>query len=221
MRSSKSIMTGVAVLAALALPMVAGAAGEKLIVKDAAGTTNKFVVTDTGKVGINVTTPSFQFHLVGNGVDNASAVGVFQNPGLPAASYASGDAPGFHFFRNNVSSINGGFPKANDVLGNLGFGSVISGNKWLGLISARAEADATTTSFPASLTFATASPNQLGSTEKMRITSAGRVGIGTNAPTSKLHVVGIVEYADNTAAKAGGLTVGAIYRTGEVLKIVY
>jgi hypothetical protein len=47
------------------------------------------------------------------------------------------------------------------------------------------------------------------------------LGIGTNAPTSKLHVVGIVEYADNAAAVTGGLTVGAFYRTGDLLKVVH
>lgn len=39
------------------------------------------------------------------------------------------------------------------------------------------------------------------------------VGIGTTAPTSKLHVVGLPAYANNAAAVAGGLTAGAFYRT--------
>jgi hypothetical protein len=57
--------------------------------------------------------------------------------------------------------------------------------------------------------------------ERIRITAAGSLGIGTNAPTSKLHVVGLVEYADNAAAVTGGLTVGAFYRTGDLLKVVH
>ncbi len=40
------------------------------------------------------------------------------------------------------------------------------------------------------------------------------VGIGTISPTSKLQVVGLSVYANNGAAVAGGLTVGAFYRTG-------
>ena len=52
----------------------------------------------------------------------------------------------------------------------------------------------------------------------------GNVAIGmapSDTVTSKLQVVGIVEHADNAAAIAAGLTVGAIYRTGDLLKIVH
>ena len=50
--------------------------------------------------------------------------------------------------------------------------------------------------------------------ERMRIDQAGNVGIGTAAPTSPLHVLGLPVYANNAAAIAGGLTAGAFYRTG-------
>jgi hypothetical protein len=42
----------------------------------------------------------------------------------------------------------------------------------------------------------------------------GNVGVGTSDPKSKLHVVGLPQYANNAAAIAGGLTAGAFYRTG-------
>ena len=51
--------------------------------------------------------------------------------------------------------------------------------------------------------------------------TTGNVGIGTTSPTSKLQVVGLPEYADNAAAIAGGLTIGAFYRTGDILKVVH
>lgn len=49
----------------------------------------------------------------------------------------------------------------------------------------------------------------------------GNVGISTVNPTAKLQVVGLLEYADNAAALAAGLTVGAFYRTGDLLKVVH
>lgn len=50
--------------------------------------------------------------------------------------------------------------------------------------------------------------------DRMVLTNQGNVGIGTTVPTSKLQVVGLPAYANNAAAKAGGLTAGAFYRTG-------
>jgi hypothetical protein len=55
----------------------------------------------------------------------------------------------------------------------------------------------------------------------LQYTAGGNVGIGTDSPTSKLHVVGLIEYADNTAATLAGLTIGAFYRTGDLLKVVH
>ena len=51
--------------------------------------------------------------------------------------------------------------------------------------------------------------------------TTGNVGIGTNTPTAKLTVVGLAEHADNAAAISAGLTTGAFYRTGDLLKVVH
>ena len=50
----------------------------------------------------------------------------------------------------------------------------------------------------------------LTSGAKIYMTSNG-TGIGTNVPTSKLHVVGLATYANNAAAIAAGHTAGAFY----------
>lgn len=62
----------------------------------------------------------------------------------------------------------------------------------------------------------------IGSSEKARITSSGNLGIGTTNPGSKLSVVGLSVYADNTAALAGGLVAGDMYMASTgVLMITY
>lgn len=58
--------------------------------------------------------------------------------------------------------------------------------------------------------------------ERMRISADGKIGIGTTNPTSKLQVVGLPTYADNTTATNAGLTAGAFYRTSTgVLMVVF
>ncbi len=49
----------------------------------------------------------------------------------------------------------------------------------------------------------------------------GNVGIGSDNPQTVLNVQGLEEHADNTAAMAAGLTPGAVYRSGDILKIVH
>jgi hypothetical protein len=67
--------------------------------------------------------------------------------------------------------------------------------------------------------FQIAYSNGLG-TPRMTLLKGGNVGIGTTSPTSKLQVVGLPSYVDNTTALAGGLTAGAFYHTAGVLKVV-
>lgn len=54
----------------------------------------------------------------------------------------------------------------------------------------------------------------INSSDLFSMTSTGRFGIGTTTPTSSLQVIGLPVYVNNAAAIAGGLTIGAFYRTG-------
>lgn len=47
------------------------------------------------------------------------------------------------------------------------------------------------------------------------------IGMGSAIPTAVLQVIGLNEYADNAAAVTAGLTAGAFYRTGDLLKVVH
>lgn len=61
-----------------------------------------------------------------------------------------------------------------------------------------------------------------GATLRMKIVgTSGNVGINEATPTAKLHVTGLLEFTDNSDAMANGLTAGAFYRTGDVLKVVH
>ncbi len=64
-------------------------------------------------------------------------------------------------------------------------------------------------------------PNYTHLVENFLYFCKGEFGITFRVHTFKLQVVGLPEYADNTAALAGGLTVESFHRTGDVLKVVH
>jgi len=91
----------------------------------------------------------------------------------------------------------------NDFLGELSFSGYDGANMSNGArISAQVDGTPGTDDMPGRLVFSTTADGASSPTERMRIKSTGIINF-SNAPT----------YADNTAATAGGLAVGDVYRT--------
>ena len=199
----------VALLAAFVAAIPTGAsAAPKLIVQDnSVPAKDKFVVTETGFIGVGTNTPAYPIHIVANGAPSQSQL-FFYNGGR-ATGYTSADAPAINMFRNNDASNNGGLLNLGDRLGYIAFGSVIGGgNKYLANLFAFAEKTWTLTSAPTYITFQTTAENSTGATERLRISSSGNVAIGYSGytPTQKLEVNGGVRLNTTTGQVACAAT---------------
>jgi hypothetical protein len=207
MKKCVMLMAGI-----LAVALAGSAQAATMFAVQDAAATDKMVVTDTGLIGVNVPNPTKAFTAVGvpgagqaqiqvstSGVTSAGGGGggVFYHNGAAGALPNNGDRLGYFLFGGN----DGVTPKNAAGLVSRADGTWVSG------IPGPAQSGAY-------FSFETTAVGTTGRTEKMRLSSTGNLGIGTIAPTSKLHVVGIPLFANNAAAITGGLTAGAFYRTG-------
>jgi hypothetical protein len=145
--------------------------------------TDKFVVMDTGKVGIGTNAPLFATHIVGNATNAAQIVSQYTGPG------GVGGGGGILLYSNNGAAL----PLANDRLGYYLFGA-LNGSTYMNTagLSSSAESNWTSTSYPTYLSLQTTGTTG-GRTERVRISAAGNVGIGTATPgVYKLYVAGDV-----------------------------
>ena len=177
MKKTQSIMTGVAVLAALALPMVAGAAN-KLVVNGTDGVTPKMVVTDTGAIGAGTSAPTGQ-------LDVSAEWATPLTTNLLSVYTSYGDAT-----RLTVRAAGGTMAaptatQANALIGNINFrgfdGTNFSANG-LATVAGVADATFTSTAQPARLQFSTTSLAGV-TNEKLRIASDGRLRL-SNQPAA-------------------------------------
>ncbi|RII31404.1 MAG: hypothetical protein CXR30_00910 [Geobacter sp.] len=185
LKVKKSITLLVGMIAITALGGIAQAE-TRFAVQDSTGTTDKMVVTDTGAVGVGTNAPISSIHVVG--ATNASAQ-------LITHTNYTGSAGGGSFIglHNNA---NGALPAANDRLGYFYFGSKSGNNYRLGGgMSVYADGPWTDMSLPTAFKFETAPATTSTTvvsqrTERMRITSSGNIGIGTDVPKQALEVNG-------------------------------
>lgn len=201
----KQTLKKMAVLISVALvcaPMGAMAAN-KLIVKDSQGTVDKMVVTDSGFIGIGTSTPGSAITAIGTNSNSAQFVSYYN-----ALNSLGGG--GFVMLHNNGTGV---LPKRNDRIGYFYFGTVDVGSLRYGAgLAAYAEGNwvSGAATQPTYLAFNT-SHNAI---ERMRITSAGNVGIGATYPSQKLEVNGGVRLATVTARPwCGAVNRGTIWVT--------
>ncbi|ADN78358.1 hypothetical protein [Geobacter sulfurreducens] len=195
----RKVMLAVAASVVALMPVMAQAAN-KLIVKDATGTTDKFVVTDQGYVGSGTNAPIAAF--VGEGPSyNASQVIT------RFTATASNGGGGFLGLHNNA---NGALPSLNDRLGYFYFGSLDGTTQrnaaGIAAYAAGPWVGGATPSTPASITFETANTTGVR-TERMRVTYYGYIGIGTISPQQKLDVNGAIKTTNTTAKPTCNATI--------------
>lgn len=188
---------------------------------EAVYTTSTFVINPaTGFVGIGVTSPETLFNVQTTGATSAEIRASGVN-GIVSAHRSSGNPNGPSFILNK--SRGNAFTKAavnsGDTLGQISF-QAFDGTNDLTASFIRSIVDTYTTVSNVSSYLAFGTSLSFGGTERMRIDSVGRVGIGTTTATSLLHVNGTtlltgVTTVTNTTAASSTVT-GALIVNGGI-----
>jgi hypothetical protein len=150
---------------------------DKLIVKDAGGVT-KFVVTDTGTVGIGTGSPSGKLRIEDNGNSNTEVQIINTTAGAlaQAALHIGSDAGYGGLFKYSTTRSSYKTVAASDIT----FYNSASGN--ISILNDNASGN---------INFAAGGV----STAQVVLASTGNVGVGTTAPTAQLHTTGSVQFA--------------------------
>ncbi len=204
-RRSSGLRGAITSLLVVACVMVVSSnalAANKLIVQDNAATPNdKFVVTDTGYVGVGTNTPVAGMHVEGATVTDALILSHF-------VGSTQGGGGGINLFHNNLPALNGGLPQQFDRLGSILFGSYMDPNtrKASAGIAAYSDGLWSATSTPSYVSIQTTPVGSVARVESLKIASSGNVGVGTGNPTQKVEVNGGIKL--NTAVVQPTCAVG-------------
>src|SRR3989344_5070827 len=179
-----------------------------IIIADGAGN-QRINVDASGNVGIGTTTPAYKLHVVGEGGDQ----------GLLTLQYADNTAkrPLLHFRRSRGTNAAPLDVIGGDQVGEIIFQAFID-SSYKSVASIRAEMDTTigSSSYPSELTFFTTESGSITRAERMRIDSAGNVGIGTSTPNSRLTVQVTAGQNPLTIASSSGAASLALLANGNL-----
>ena len=163
-------------------------------------------IANDGKVGIGTATPAYPLDV--EGVISATSSGEW-----PFRAYGSNiNATGRNHFLSLRSHGGGGAVISGDTLGGIAMGGKYDSTNyaygWNGgaEISAYATENWSASGRGANLTFATVPNGAALSVERMRITNAGNIGIGTSAPAYRLDVAGAI---NGTSVLVNGVPVAS------------
>lgn len=180
------------------------------------GNTNRLMtLTQPGYIGLGTNSPDSPITISSVGATTAIitpqagtmihlASSGAQNARITGDVYTNGTAQGF-VFQGRKSRGGVGSPTAVNaddtlaLLGGVGYGTTGFPAISAGAYAIRAEASGTDTSQPTYLALLTTTTGTITPLERMRVTSTGRVGIGTTSPYAKLSVVGQVVASHFTA----------------------
>ncbi|GAA5087328.1 hypothetical protein GCM10023210_10040 [Chryseobacterium ginsengisoli] len=161
----------------------------------ARGAYTDVVANDNGALGMGTSTPATRIDIVGDG-------GVNDDITLNSSGNTSGFAGGITFTRSQGTPVAKTAVTTGNSLGSLSFNGYDGTNNInTAAVSAQINGTVTAGSAPTDLTF---SAGTNAATERMRITSAGNVGIGVTTPSNALHV-----NAANNPVRFEGLVTGA------------